>query len=155
MLTRELKVMLVSLAAILTVSAVSIAVIGPDRFFGKKEPQAQQQSEQTAEARIPSADLKEIDGEIDALMRGWAVTDVCYDRTNTTFLFKVFDHTPVEGRNDAGWYMLTAYKFAVFDNGTYALLHYEQSDRIDVNPAGLYCKSQPVDPSWGKTWIDE
>jgi len=129
-------------AAAIFVIGIGLAVLVPDKPIIGKKPEI-----------VPEVDYTIVDGHIDAIMRGWAVTDVCYDKANNTYLFKVFDHKPVAGYSNAGWYMMMSYKFVKFDNGTYALTQSNDSEQFFPDVTGLHCKTQPASPDWGKNWV--
>ncbi len=90
----------------------------------------------------------EVGRQLDALLRGWVVTDVCYDSTTKSFLLKVYDHEPVPGRLDGGWYMTQSHEFKQLENGSYILIGASFSSKISPDVTGLQCKSQPVNPDW-------
>ena len=104
-------------------------------------PQAEPTAQTIAEAAEPY---------IDALMRSWAVVEVCYDANTRQYLFKVAPHPNKDDTLDEGWYITTSYKFSSLSNGSVVLVSSTNSYKIFPDVSGLPCKQQAADPSWFK-----
>jgi hypothetical protein len=129
---------------IVAVFAVSAAVTAGG-FWLASELQKEDPKVATVEqvATAPAASYEDVTGRcIDALLRTWEITDACHDKKTNNYFVNIAAHTPVEGRYDAGWYMLDKYKFLELSNGTYVIQ--EAGLLIDVTPdtTGLLCKHQ-------------
>lgn len=89
-----------------------------------------------------------LDKYFDALLRSWAVVEVCYDAKSRQYLFNVPPHPHRDDTLDEGWYMTTSYKFVELSNNSLVLEHASRSDKIYPDTTGLLCKQQAADPSW-------
>ena len=91
-----------------------------------------------------------LDKCLDALLRAWTITDVCYNKKNNAYFFNVAPHEHIDGVTDEGWHMLTGFEFIELDNGTWMLRESSQTEKVYPDVSGLTCKSQPADPNWFK-----
>ena len=86
---------------------------------------------------------KIVDGCLDAMLRAWRITDACHDEKNNVFFYNIAAHPHEDdGSMDAGWYMMTNFKFVELQNGSYIIEQHDDGISVVPDTTGLRCKSQ-------------
>ncbi len=83
-----------------------------------------------------------VDGQIEALLRAWRITDACYDERSKVYLVNIASHKHEEGMADQGWKMIDKYEFVKLQNGTYVIKSTGYMYEVFPNTTGLRCKQQ-------------
>lgn len=85
---------------------------------------------------------------LDAVLRQFAIIEVCHDIKNNDYFINIAPHTRVDDRLDAGWWMIDSYTFIELSNSTWLLKSYGTPINVEPDVTGLTCKQQAVNPKW-------